>query len=68
MSGRYVDKLVRENGAWKIKNRVCVRDWSVTIPIAADWMKGMDFVQAKRSNEDPSFAALGLQHSGVPGF
>ncbi len=68
LAGRYVDQLVREDGMWKIKNRVCVRDWSVTLPITADWMTGMGFVEAQRSGEDPSFAVLGVKHSGVPGF
>jgi hypothetical protein len=67
LGGRYVDTFVKEDGKWKVKNRVCVRDWSITHPITTDWLKGVKWVQGKRSNEDPSFAALGLKHSGIPG-
>jgi SnoaL-like domain len=67
LGGRYVDKLVREDGFWKVERRTCVRDWSVTVPVANDWMKGMDFAAGKRTNEDPSYAALGIKHSGLPG-
>jgi hypothetical protein len=67
LGGRYVDVLIREDGVWKVKNRTCVRDWSITHPITEDWLKGVKWVQGKRSNEDPSFAALGIRHSGIPG-
>lgn len=66
MGGRYVDRLVREEGRWKVKDRTCVRDWSVSIPVHQDWMKGMPFAQGQRSNQDPSYAVLGLEHSGKP--
>lgn len=64
MGGRYVDKLVREDGIWKVKHRVCVRDWSISLPVATDWMKGMNFVEGQRSNADPSYGVLGITHSG----
>jgi hypothetical protein len=67
MGGRYVDALVREDGQWKIKKRICVHDWSISHPIAGDWLGRAAYVQAQRSNEDPSFAVLGIKHSGVPG-
>lgn len=66
LGGRYVDHLVREDGRWKVKSRTCVRDWSITHPIAQDWLKGVKWVQGKRTNEDPSFAALAIEHSGIP--
>lgn len=65
LGGRYVDTLVREDGRWKIKKRICVRDWSISQPIANDWLASAGFVQGQRSNNDPSFAALGIVHSGV---
>jgi SnoaL-like domain len=66
MGGRYVDALVRENGRWKVKKRVCVHDWSNSSPIQGDWLGKAAYVQGKRSQEDPSYAVLGLQHSGIP--
>jgi hypothetical protein len=66
LGGRYVDTLVREAGRWRIKKRICVRDWSIRVPIADDWLDGAGFVEGKRSNEDPSFAVLGIAHSGPP--
>ena len=64
MGGRFVDKLVRENGTWKIKHRVAVRDWSISLPIEADW-EARTLTEGERSNADPSFEVLGLTHSGV---
>jgi SnoaL-like domain len=66
IGGRYVDTLVRENGHWRIKTRICIRDWSISHPLEQDWLEGKGFVAGQRSNEDPSFAVLGLVHSGVP--
>lgn len=66
LSGRYVDTFVREDGRWKVKRRICVRDWGVSLPIIEDWTRNMGFVQARRSQEDPSYAVLGVTHSGLP--
>lgn len=67
MGGRYVDTLVRENGRWKVKKRVCVHDWSNSGLINGDWLGKGAYVQGKRSNDDPSYAVLGIKHSGLPG-
>ena len=67
LGGRYVDTFVREDGQWRIKKRVCVRDWSITLPRDADWLAGQQFVEGQRSQQDPSYVALGLEHSGVRG-
>jgi len=66
LGGRYVDTLVRVDGQWRIKKRVCVRDWSISVPIASDWLAKAGFVQGHMSNADPSYAVLGIQHSSVP--
>ena len=65
LGGRYVDTLVREDGHWRIKKRICVRDWSITLPRDADWLAGQNFVEGQRSQLDPSQMVLGLSHSGV---
>jgi hypothetical protein len=66
LGGRYVDTLVREDGRWRIKKRICIRDWSMSQPIAEDWLQGAGFVPGRQSNQDPSFAVLGIKHSAVP--
>ncbi len=65
LGGRYIDALVREDGRWRIKKRVCVRDWSITLPRDADWLEGQEFVKGQRSQHDPSYAVLGLKHLGA---
>ena len=64
LGGRFVDKLVRENGIWKIKHRTAVRDWTISLPIDADW-EAKSLRQGQRSNSDPSFEVLGLKHNGI---
>jgi hypothetical protein len=65
LGGRFVDKLQREDGRWRVKHRVVVRDWSISMPIEHDWVAKSGLREGERSNADPSFAALGLVHSGV---
>ena len=67
LGGRYIDTLERANGAWRIKKRTCVRDWSISHPIAADWLAEAGFVGPSPSQADPSYEALAMEHSGVPG-
>ncbi len=66
IAGRYVDHLERRDGSWKIKKRICVREWSISLPVDRDWLAGHDFVMGQRSGSDPSFAALGIEHRGFP--
>jgi hypothetical protein len=66
LGGRYVDTLERHEGNWRVKQRTCVRDWSISHTIKEDWLKDDPFVQGRPSGEDVSFAALGLKHSGSP--
>jgi hypothetical protein len=66
IAGRYVDRLERLAGKWKIKTRVCVREWSISLPVDRDWLTGHDFVTGKRSGSDPSYPALGIEHRGFP--
>jgi len=64
LGGRFVDKLQREDGRWRIKNRVVLRDWTISIPIEIEWTSANTLTPGQRSNADPSFAALGLVHGG----
>lgn len=66
LGGRYVDRLVRERGEWRIKHRVCVREWSHSHPVTGDWLAAAGFTPQHRSQEDVSYAALGRAHAGNP--
>jgi hypothetical protein len=66
LGGRYVDRLVRENGKWLIQNRVCVREWSHSGPVTGDWLATAGFAPQHRGQADASYAALGLTHSSNP--
>jgi hypothetical protein len=65
LGGRFVDKLQREEGRWRIKHRCVVRDWSISMPVEHDWTAKIGLREGMRSNADPSFAALGMQHTGT---
>lgn len=67
LGGRFVDTLRREDGRWLIKHRRVVRDWSISIPIEQDWTVGEGLAEGRRSNTDPSFAALKFAHSSWRG-
>jgi hypothetical protein len=60
LGGRFVDKLQRENGRWRIKHRCVIRDWSISMPVEQDWTAGSGLKEGERSNTDPSYAALGI--------
>lgn len=63
LGGRYVDTLVREDGQWRIKQRICIRDWSISQPIVSDWLEKAGFVQGQSWQTDPSLAVI-LGRSG----
>jgi hypothetical protein len=65
LGGRFVDKLERRNGRWRIKHRVVVRDWGISLPIEADWTAKAGLTDGQRSGADPSFAALGRVHGAA---
>jgi hypothetical protein len=62
--GRFVDRLEKLDGSWKIRRRVCVRDTSMTTPIGRDDYAAYGFVEATRDATDPGGALLGLAHRG----
>ncbi len=65
--GRYVDHLSREpGGKWRINKRQTIRDWSMTTPVTEDRIGAMAFLQGQPNQSDPSYTALGRQHSGRP--
>lgn len=66
LGGRYVDRLERQDGKWLIVDRVCIREWSHSHAVVGDWLANAGFVGQQRSQGDPSYATLGLAHSGNP--
>lgn len=66
LGGRYVDRLVRQDGKWLIKKRICVREWSCSQPVAGDFLARAGFVPTRRGQGDVSYDVLGMAHSGNP--
>ena len=62
LGGRYVDRLERSHGAWKVKHRVCLRDWSVSLDVKADSFAHAQLTLGRRDGEDVGVALLGLAH------
>jgi hypothetical protein len=65
LGGRFVDNFLRVRGEWKIKKRICVRDWSISLDVEKDNLANNNLVQGQLSGRDPSYAALGLNHPGI---
>ncbi|MCJ2179824.1 nuclear transport factor 2 family protein [Novosphingobium album (ex Hu et al. 2023)] len=63
LGGRYVDAIEREQGHWRIKERLCVRDWSCTGAIDPSYLACAGFIEGQRGRADVSWNRLGL----VPG-
>ncbi len=52
--GRYVDRMEKRDGEWKIADRVVVRDWDKREQVEPMFPGGI-FEQGKRSREDLAF-------------
>jgi hypothetical protein len=65
LGGRFVDILKREDGRWRVSHRTVMRDWAISLPVEQDWTATAGLRPGARSDEDPSFAALGLKHGGA---
>ncbi|GAA1871511.1 nuclear transport factor 2 family protein [Pseudonocardia ailaonensis] len=54
--GRYLDRLTRRDGAWRIAHRTVVHDWSVYATSDDEW-PGLDtFARGAQAPADPSYA------------
>jgi hypothetical protein len=62
LAGRFVDRLVRINGVWKIKHRTCVRDTSITLRVEEDMQAGYGLKQGTRDATDLGAALVGATH------
>lgn len=56
--GRYLDRLRKHFGQWKIDNRVVVREWSTTEKIEESQYKREDFVNGRRDKEDLAYKGV----------
>jgi hypothetical protein len=65
LGGRYVDRLERRGGEWKIVDRIALRDWSVSHVVAEDSFARAQLRPGERSSADASYAALGREHGGI---
>lgn len=58
-SGRYIDRLTKVAGEWKVATRYCLVEWSTTIPNGESPFAGMDDAFANgvpgRNREDPAY-------------
>lgn len=62
LAGRFVDKLERIEGRWKIKHRTCVRDTSITLRVEEDMQAGYGLKPGTRNAEDLGAALIGMAH------
>jgi len=62
LGGRYVDRLRREPNGWKIVERICLRDWSISHEIKADSFVASNLISGTRGPEDAGVALLGLAY------
>ena len=65
LGGRYVDKLVKEHGKWRIKERTAIRDWSATHKVVEDGIAAEQLKGGHRDAQDPSYAVLKMRF-GAP--
>lgn len=66
IAGRYIDKLVREDQHWLIRDRLTIRDWSASYRIEADPLAQQGIVNGALGPCDPSYPALGHEYGGEP--
>lgn len=62
IAGRFVDRLVRIDGAWKIRHRTCLRDTSITLRVEEDMQAGYGLKAGTRDATDLGAALLGFVH------
>jgi hypothetical protein len=60
MGGRYIDKLERRDGQWRISDRVCTCEWSMTMRVENEWHADGTFVCGTYDRNDLSYPVLGL--------
>ena len=63
MGGRYIDKLERRDGKWRVLDRLCTCEWSFTLRVEHDseWHHDGVFYQGTTDKSDRSYEVLGLK-------
>jgi hypothetical protein len=62
MDGRYLDRMEKRNGEWRIADRKVVLDWWRVWDTSCDWKRGLFGKRVevgRRGDEDPSAALFG---------
>jgi hypothetical protein len=57
--GRYVDRLEKRGGEWRIAKRTVVMDWNINQPTSSIWNEGMFAslqLLGSRDRSDPVYA------------
>jgi hypothetical protein len=54
VGGRYIDKLSRVDGVWKIADRLFVPDYDASIP-RTRWQNPAEWTVGRRDRDDPSY-------------
>jgi hypothetical protein len=52
---RYVDRMERRDGEWRIADRRCVFDWSRRDPIVGEWQLPEQALRGRRDRNDPVY-------------
>lgn len=69
MFGRYLDRMEKRNGEWRIAERKVVLDWWRIWQDSCDWARGLfgvRFEVGKRGDADPSAALFGNRLMSPP--
>ena len=64
VGGRYVDRLERRQGEWRIAQRTVVWDWTNVEPVGEEFDPGPHAVSGRRDRTDLSYTVL--QQQPVP--
>ena len=59
VGGRYLDRLEKRNGEWRIASRLYVMDWNRNVPSTCQWDEGIYaglVNRGSRKPDDPSYA------------
>ncbi len=67
LGGRYVDRLEKRGGEWRIKHRTCLRDWSLSLRVDEDYFAHAQLKPGHRTGEDMSYPVLGWRHGAPTG-
>ncbi len=60
VGGRYLDRLERRDGVWKISSRVYVMDWNRNIPSTCEWDTGIYATLNNRGARAPNDKLYGF--------